>query len=610
MNSPFPPSRDGALGFVIAVWAWLTVLNLAYVSLFGLNFPFADDLVFLPVLSGSQPLSFGWLWEPLNEHRFFLARFAAWAMARAFDNDLRFTFLLNAALSSATGLMLLLSIRRERGFSRLLDIACPIFAMSWMHWWNFLSGVGLIFAIFQFAVAGLICGVLLQFWNSARRSLLSGLCMISLPLNGGMGLVAAFPVTLFFYYCAGVQWRSRNPGARFRAFVLLASALASSAVIGVYLASGPVRVDLYPDPQSVSDVALTFLRVSSLPLGPWVYDAWENARAAMAIGMTLWIAAMGSLLTVSIWRERGFRMRSIGLGAVLAGIMGVAGVIGYARGALGGNAGMAFWYVTMVSMAPVAIYCLAIQLQVPIMRRSINTALLVGACLAAVTGFHYGAINGRVRRDGVLQVIRCIRAGYDPEVIAERYTGVFRTLTPSALVGAIRHLEQWHQGPFDLERPSFPGEPPMLEFYRLGFTSWSGKEARVEPAEGGRVQILGRSAYVESLDETTAFTFPKVPALGAAPVIVRLELQSSTDTVVRLISIPSPSNPEGVRVERTSDCRVGTSMLTFYFSDGEYEDREWLFIPGAEGRYRLQTLSVLELPAQGRFDPGRAPGRR
>jgi hypothetical protein len=235
------------------------------------------------------------------------------------------------------------------------------------------------------------------------------------------------------------------------------------------------------------------------------------------------------------------------------------------------------------------------------MRGFYTTGVLLLALLALYTGFTWGLDYGARRRNGIVHVVQSIRSGYSAEAINERHMKVFESLSGDALVWALHTMKRVGQGPFDTEAVHLPGQPSLLEFRPLRLTNWKGTEARVHPVDAGKTRLAGQTVYVESPEQDTAFILPPIPSLGDAPIVVRLHVLSSAESMFRLVSISS--DPAASPVEREASCTVGSNLLDFVFADGEYEEREWRLIPGASGgRYRLQRLSILELPTKDFFD--------
>src|SRR5262245_46124071 len=115
---PFPaaPRRAGvaAPAFVWSVWGVLSVGLLAYVWAFGSAMPLADDWELVPVLSGAEPLTGAWLWEPNYEHRIPVPKLVLAALA-APGYDPRAGMLFNCLALAALSFAMIRAAKRLRG---------------------------------------------------------------------------------------------------------------------------------------------------------------------------------------------------------------------------------------------------------------------------------------------------------------------------------------------------------------------------------------------------------------------------------------------------------------------------------------------------------------
>ena len=64
--------RPYAALFVWGVWTVMSLLTLGFVLRFAFTLPFADEWLWVPVLTGEKPFTVAWLWESDNHHRLFL----------------------------------------------------------------------------------------------------------------------------------------------------------------------------------------------------------------------------------------------------------------------------------------------------------------------------------------------------------------------------------------------------------------------------------------------------------------------------------------------------------------------------------------------------------
>src|SRR5262249_42934019 len=84
------PGPGGRAALVVwGVWAVMTAAAPVLVGAYGDNVPWWDDWVMVPTLTGTQPVTLGWLWAPHNEHRIPLGKLLYLGLLRPAGRDFR-----------------------------------------------------------------------------------------------------------------------------------------------------------------------------------------------------------------------------------------------------------------------------------------------------------------------------------------------------------------------------------------------------------------------------------------------------------------------------------------------------------------------------------------
>src|SRR5262245_13706241 len=134
--------EPGAAAFVWGVWALMTLAAFAYISRYGAtNVPFCDDWFNVPVITGEQPMTAGWLWSEYLGYRMPLPRLILMAVSRVPGYEFRGGMVLSTAVFSALALGMIWGVKGVRGWTSYTD---AFFPLVWLHWahsenllWNF-----------------------------------------------------------------------------------------------------------------------------------------------------------------------------------------------------------------------------------------------------------------------------------------------------------------------------------------------------------------------------------------------------------------------------------------------------------------------------------------
>jgi len=236
-------------------------------------------------------------------------------------------------------------------------------------------------------------------------------------------------------------------GGRAKAAILFAFALFPVAYLALYLQDYH-RPGHHPE---VGEGGVDVLRVAgqviSMGFGYGIYRWWAPILAALLV---LGGATAFALVRDALKREK--RFASLGLVAIVGGIVGVALVIGLGRAGLDARNGLASRY-TYLTWPLIALAYLVWTARGGSAGKWVPAAL----CLAAVLAYPANMISGAVVGSKVRAVLATVeaeaRAGVPPEVIVRHFHNTFQAQQEQRAIRAIPMLREAGIGAFAEGRP-------------------------------------------------------------------------------------------------------------------------------------------------------------
>lgn len=433
------------------VWLVMAVQLFLYVGKNASPFPLWDDLEYVPLIQPEFHWTFDEAWALHNEHRIPLPRVVGSAIY-GWTHDIRTVMYVNAGILSALALAMMLVARKVRGQSSLVDV---LFPLLWLHTGNaenLLMG-------FQIAliIPTTLVSIALMIAIARKRTSLRpleaagiGLCVLLLPLCGGMGMAQAPVFVLGLLVAAAFAIPRRETGARFGSALGVLFALGTVALFYLYL-----KGFVYPDHSQRStdpDLILGLAsRVASLSLG-MAGEEWWPVSGWMIVGIAL---ATGALLVVRWFRLPDERWRTGALILCLGATVALVLSIGYGRSAAGTGAGFAMRYVTL----PAPLLSVAAFAWILLGDRISRVA--VPGAIAVVLGFANWQVNAQKGEEFAASrkalgdaLMEDVRAGMPPGELVEKWVGPDRIHdNQGRLYYLMRLMALMNLKPFDEMQP-------------------------------------------------------------------------------------------------------------------------------------------------------------
>ncbi|MEW4570772.1 hypothetical protein AB1L88_23140 [Tautonia sp. JC769] len=464
--------EPGSGAFLWLAWAVLLAMALGFVSAFGPRVPIWDDYDVIPVLTGHQPLSLGWLWSLHSEHRLVLPRLLLLSAFQLTGYDFRAGMLVNVALLATLAALapIMLGLARKR--RQYSDALYPVLLLSLAHHINLIWNMSLsyILPVTLGGIAWLLIALKPGLPGLARGlSIATALLLLPFCNAAGVALVPLPALWLLGVACAHA--RSDEPHARTRALVLGLAASASLALSMLYFV-GYERSAHHPQPPGPWAIARTTVQFLGTGLGP---GGMKLGLTGGGIVVALMAAAFVVLARSALVRP-GDRARALGLLCCLGAMAMLSLGTAWGRSGLGALAGAQERYVTMASPA-ILIGALAFELFGPGSTRRLVPMTLFCLLLALLWPNTRAALEaGRSARARSESFFNDLHAGVPRFLLVRRHTP-FLYPTHDDLTRDLAMLQESGIAPFGRIAP----DPPLREVpidpepLRLQQARWDGR---------------------------------------------------------------------------------------------------------------------------------------
>jgi hypothetical protein len=437
-----PPTPEGSRCAWLT-WAAASAAALVFTAVLGSNVPYWDDWEYVPVLTGHQPLTWGFLWSQHNEHRIPLPRLVYIAAFKLSGGDLRAGMLVDVLMLSLAAALLMRVAARWRGHGSAADGALALALLHPGHVDNLIWTFDVVFVIPALLLSLALATIVGLASVPGRREVLTiaGVGLL-LPLCGAPGLVHATALGGWLLL-QGVVTRAARDERRASARALpLALGGAVAAVCALYLWRFH-RPPAQPEPGGLRSSLVAAGQFLSLSLGPAA--GWHWAPVAVALSLATLLTA-GAVVRWW-WRSSSNRPAAEGLLALAAGQLGLALAVGWGRSGSDAGAGLAPRYVTLSVPLLCWLYVAWCRLPWPRVARVAHVATLLATLWLYPANLAFGMEFGHARRKVLQALVEDLDAGMPLERVVERHgSDVYPSWAP--LTQWLRMLRDDRLGPF------------------------------------------------------------------------------------------------------------------------------------------------------------------
>gem|GEM_PF-622006 len=435
-----PVDRETSWTFVLCVWALTSVATAVFIYRFNRPFPSADEWMFIPVLTGRQPVSVGWLWELHNEHRVPLLKLIYLAGLKLASYDFRVGPALSLTLLSGLSLALATLARKVRGRSSYTDAFFTLTLLSWSNmalWWGFSMQL-----VLSTALASLLLGIIVDRGDRLTPGsvVLAGCSTLLMPLCGMNGLVLAPFCALWLGCIAKTHQRLSSPLGKRMTRISSVFAAATLLLMVFYFVEyhRPVIHPPSPDPYATLQTGLLIMAAffgSSVHGTLWPLSGLVVPALLVATLLLLREAGKEGLARIgppAVWPVPSPALRRVGLLILLSGATILCLGVGWARAGLGilPGAGAESQYHLIPLPALFVVYFVALLHGKSRRAGPIEIGLfLLAALLFAVQ------VRPMVRRWVSLEsqhplIVKDLQMGMTPALLAQRRMDLFAVSKP------------------------------------------------------------------------------------------------------------------------------------------------------------------------------------
>jgi hypothetical protein len=505
-KTPFPILDVLSSVVVWGTWAGMLIASLALVARYGSNHPWADDWFILPRLLGREPIAWSWLWEQGNGHRIPLPKLIHVALFRM-TSDFRASMYFNVLVLGSVACAMIWEARRLRGRMSITDLFFPLVILTFAQSQTELHHSGVHYALASLFV-GMISVLILR---AGQRTSLGpevgvGICLLLLPLCGGIALCFVPPVALWLGYAGIVRMRAPGSGAIDEWGGLLLFGLSLFALVEILGIAASTRVADELGTITTKSLIVT-VQFLALGLGPAYSRFWPLSGAVIPI---LSVLTLASLVVVGLRRSMG-RVRVLGVISLLAGmailtlvfaLLRAGGIPGHEL--LGRDHVHALRYITLAVPLVCAIYLSWSLTGPPALARSIQAGLFLLALVMAPTNAALGLDWGRGLRQGFEAVEADIKAGLPAYKIFARHRDSYSVEYSTKDSYFIEIMQEMQAAGIGLYRHLKPNPPLRRVSLPLTPCSTPGIEMDPEPGKG---RVSGPDGYL-------AFCLPRATTVG------------------------------------------------------------------------------------------------
>lgn len=436
---------------VWVVWLGMAAAAVAFVARYGYSMPFADEWDSVDVAAGLQPMTISWLWSAHNEHRLPLPRLVYVALGKATGWNFRLMAQFSVAALALLAAALIVSARRVRGWTVLVDAVFPLLLLNWGQHGNLVWDFQICFTLGVTLSTLMLVPIALGGFPSLANAALVALLAIAAGACGAHGICYGLPIAVWLAFLA---FCDRDPDGQphpLRRLGLGSLAALVAAFVGLYFWGFSIPGHHGPPP-SVWAVLRTGMEFVAGSFGPGGREVWPVSALVVLVALSSVAAAQ---VRIGI-RQPEERPRAAGLLAFLAGLAILTAGIAWGRAFLGPTMGFSDRYVTLSTPMLVLVYLHLVIYGRPPRARRVERIMLVLVVVVAAVGTRKGLRQERETSATIENLVADARLGLSPAALAERHGERLAFGLPATLAHRLEVLREAGISPYETPVPESP----------------------------------------------------------------------------------------------------------------------------------------------------------
>jgi hypothetical protein len=331
LASPLVRSNIAEQVFVWGIWLIMLGAALFYIVKYRSNIPVWEDWFLVSPLTGNEPDLLKWLWAQNNEHRIPLPRLILLGLLKIANGDFRIGMLFNVISLGVISLAMILVARKLRSDrTSFTDAFFPIALLHLGNWENLFWSWQITFVI----PAALTFALLLVFVGyttlvTPAAAVISGTCLMLLPLCGANGLLIVPLIALWLIYSGALHRQAIKLNGRHEwiGIFLIASSTIALILSGLYFV-GYEHVTWYsPSPNFLTTLD-TAAKLLAFGFGSTAERSWTLSE----IFTVSFLLFSGGVAVLGVLHSKGLeRHRSMGVLLFFGNLIMFALIFGWGR---------------------------------------------------------------------------------------------------------------------------------------------------------------------------------------------------------------------------------------------------------------------------------------
>lgn len=430
-------------------------IALAHVGIFASPVPTWDDWDLVPVLTGREPFDLEWLWTQHNEHRIPLPKLLHILLGRA-TGDGRSAIVLGVAMLALPTALLIRVAGQIRGRVAYTDAFFPIVLMQLGHY-ELLQVPFVLQNALASSIGLLLLAAIAATRGTSNPALIAwfGIGLVLLPLCGSNGAALVPALTVFSGSAALIMLRTRGLSDAAGIWPILGGAFLALA-IAVLSVVTLEPVEIHNPTREPLALLRTTLQFAGASFGPAGALAWGGGSWSLLGLLAVPFVALGAFVLIENLGDRSIRLRTLGMLLFMGAMISLALAVAWGRAGMAPLSGAENRYTILAAPLLCVLYLVGTNDRRTVRGEWIERGLFFAIAILVVYNTAVG-ISAGARRSEALEAPRlAIQKGIAPRRVADQYGDRLHPAHPPRWIA--ERLEMLREAGFAPYGPRAKGE--------------------------------------------------------------------------------------------------------------------------------------------------------